>query len=57
MVAHAGLVDCRPARLPGIARPLDHAGVTRVLAARDGQRVVRSVNEIAHVTDLLPAPS
>jgi len=28
-------------------------GITRVLAGRDGRRVVRTVNEIAHVADLL----
>ena len=35
------------------AFPLDYAGITRVLAARDGRRSVRTVNEIAHVADLL----
>jgi 2,3-bisphosphoglycerate-dependent phosphoglycerate mutase len=61
VVAHAGVVNCWLARLLGIDRPLafplDYAGVTRVLAARSGRRVVRSVNEIAHVADLLPGPS
>ena len=41
----------------GIARPLafplDYAGITRVIAGRDGRRYVRTVNEIAHVADLL----
>lgn len=61
VVAHAGVLGSWLARLLGLDRPLvfplDHAGVTRVLAARDGRRVVRSVNEIAHVLDLLGTPS
>lgn len=36
-----------------LAFPLDYTGLTRVLAGRDGRRVVRSVNEITHVSDLL----
>lgn len=61
VVAHAGVVNCWLARLLGTSRPLafplDHAGVTRVIAGRDGRRVVRSVNEIGHVADLLTAVS
>ncbi|WP_219416346.1 histidine phosphatase family protein [Pseudonocardia nigra] len=57
VVAHAGVINIWLAHLLGIARPLafplDYTGITRVLAARDGRRVVRSVNEIAHVGDLL----
>jgi 2,3-bisphosphoglycerate-dependent phosphoglycerate mutase len=57
VVAHAGVVNTWLAHLLGLARPLtfplDYAGITRVLAARDGRRLVRSVNEIAHVADLL----
>ncbi len=57
VVAHAGVINTWLAHLLGIARPLafplDYAGVTRVLAARDGRRSVRTVNEIAHVADLL----
>ncbi len=57
VVAHAGVVNTWLAHLLGLDRPLvfplDYAGITRVLAARDGRRVVRTVNEIAHVTDLL----
>ena len=37
--------------------PLDYTGITRVLAARDGRRVVRSVNETGHVADLLVMPT
>ena len=57
VVAHAGVINTWLAHLLGIARPLvfplDYAGVTRVLAGRDGRRSVRTVNEIAHVADLL----
>jgi probable phosphoglycerate mutase len=57
VVAHAGVVNCWLAHLLGIGRPLafplDYAGITRVLALRDGRRLVRTVNEIAHVADLL----
>jgi probable phosphoglycerate mutase len=61
VVAHAGTIDVWLAHLLGIARPLafplDYAGITRVLAGRDGRRVVRSVNETAHVADLLRTTS
>lgn len=57
VVAHAGVINLYLAHLLGIPRPLafplDHAGITRVVAGRDGRRVVRTVNEIAHVADLL----
>ncbi|MFC4948314.1 histidine phosphatase family protein [Pseudonocardia sp. GCM10023141] len=57
VVAHAGVVNAWVAHLLGIERPLafplDYAGITRVLAARDGRRVVRTVNETQHVADLL----
>jgi probable phosphoglycerate mutase len=57
VVAHAGVINTWLAHLLGIARPLafplDYAGITRVVAARDGRRSVRTVNEIAHVADLL----
>jgi probable phosphoglycerate mutase len=57
VVAHAGVLNVWLAQLLGIARPLtfplDYAGITRVIAARDGRRIVRTVNEIAHVADLL----
>ena len=61
VVAHAGVINTWLTHLLGIARPLafplDYAGVTRVLAARDGRRSVCTVNEIAHVADLLaPVP-
>jgi broad specificity phosphatase PhoE len=57
VVAHAGVVNAWLAHLLGIGRPLafplDYTGITRVLAGRDGRRAVRTVNEIAHVADLL----
>jgi 2,3-bisphosphoglycerate-dependent phosphoglycerate mutase len=57
VVAHAGVINTWLAHLLGIARPLvfplDYAGVTRVLAGRGGRRSIRTVNEIAHVADLL----
>jgi 2,3-bisphosphoglycerate-dependent phosphoglycerate mutase len=57
VVAHAGVINTWLAHLLGIARPLafplDYAGISRVVAARDGRRSVRTVNEIAHVADLL----
>lgn len=57
VVAHAGVINVWLARLLGMSRPLafplDYAGITRVLAGRDGRRVVRTVNETAHVADLL----
>ncbi|MHA6621132.1 histidine phosphatase family protein [Pseudonocardia sp. DLS-67] len=61
VVAHAGVVNTWLAQLLGLARPLvfplDYTGVTRVLAGRDGRRVVRTVNEITHVADLLTTPA
>lgn len=61
VVAHAGVVNCWLAHLLGIGRPLafplDYTGISRVLALRDGRRLVRCVNEIAHVADLLGLPA
>ncbi len=57
VVAHAGVVNCWLAHLLGLGRPLafplDYAGITRVIAGRDGRRAVWTVNEIGHVADLL----
>jgi 2,3-bisphosphoglycerate-dependent phosphoglycerate mutase len=57
VVAHAGVINVWLAHLLGIARPLtfplDYVGITRVLCGRDGRRAVRTVNETAHVADLL----
>ncbi|MGI5129448.1 histidine phosphatase family protein [Pseudonocardia sp. CA-107938] len=61
VVAHAGVINVWLARLLGIDHPLpfplDYTGITRVVAARDGLRRIRTVNEIGHVADLLePVP-
>jgi 2,3-bisphosphoglycerate-dependent phosphoglycerate mutase len=57
VVAHTGVVSAWLAHLVGATRPLvfpiDYVGITRVVASRDGRRVVRTVNETAHVADLL----
>ena len=57
VVAHAGVINVWLAQLLGIAQPLpfplDYTGITRVVASRDGLRKIRTVNEIAHVADLL----
>lgn len=57
VVAHAGVVNSYLAAILGIERalpfPLDYAGLTRVVCARDGLRKARTVNELAHVGDLL----
>jgi 2,3-bisphosphoglycerate-dependent phosphoglycerate mutase len=61
VVAHAGVINIWLARLLGLAKPLtfplDYAGITRVLAGRDGRRIVRTVNETGHVADLLALPA
>ncbi|GAA4545746.1 histidine phosphatase family protein [Pseudonocardia xishanensis] len=55
--AHAGVINAYLAHVLGIGRalpfPLDYAGITRVVARRDGVRKPRTVNEIAHLADLL----
>jgi probable phosphoglycerate mutase len=55
--AHAGVINVYLAHVLGIALslpfPLDYTGVTRIVASRDGLRKVRTVNEVAHVRDLL----
>jgi probable phosphoglycerate mutase len=60
LVAHAGTINVWLRRLLELARPLtfplDYTGITRVLAGRDGRRVVKSVNETGHVADLLVVP-
>jgi 2,3-bisphosphoglycerate-dependent phosphoglycerate mutase len=57
VVGHAGVINVWLASLLGLATPLtfplDYVGITRVVAGRDGRRVVRSVNETGHVADLL----
>jgi probable phosphoglycerate mutase len=60
VVAHAGVVNAYLAAVLGIPVPLpfplDYVGVTRVLCSRSGRRRVRTVNEVAHVADLLGSP-
>lgn len=55
--AHAGTINVYLAALLGLSRPLtfplDYTGITRVTVSRDGRRTVRTVNEFAHVADLL----
>lgn len=55
--AHAGTINVYLAALLGLSRPLtfplDYTGITRVSVSRSGRRAVRTVNEIAHVADLL----
>ncbi|OLL71136.1 putative phosphoglycerate mutase family [Pseudonocardia sp. Ae168_Ps1] len=57
VVAHAGVVNAYLAAILGVDRtlpfPLDYTGVSRVVCARDGMRKPWTVNEIAHVSDLL----
>lgn len=57
VVAHAGVLNAYLAAVLGIERPLpfplDYVGITRLVCARDGLRKPRTVNEIAHVADLL----
>jgi 2,3-bisphosphoglycerate-dependent phosphoglycerate mutase len=57
VVAHGGVVNVYLAHVLGTTRPMffepAYTSISRVLAARSGQRQVRSVNETAHVRDLL----
>ncbi|ALE74016.1 phosphoglycerate mutase [Pseudonocardia sp. EC080610-09] len=57
VVAHAGVLNAYLAAILGVDRtlpfPLDYTGVSRVVCARDGMRKPWTVNEIAHVSDLL----
>lgn len=57
VVAHAGVINAYLGSVLGISTALpfalDYVGVTRLICARGGRRRVRTVNEIAHVADLL----
>lgn len=57
VVAHAGVINAYLASVLQIPRPLpfplDYVGLSRVICARGGRRRVRTVNEVAHVADLL----
>lgn len=59
VMCHAGVINAYLGHVldieRGLAFPLHHASISRVLAARDGRRIVRSVNETQHVQDLLNA--
>lgn len=54
---HGGVINVWLQQLLGLDRPLvfpiDYASVSRVLISRDGRTRVASVNETAHVRDLL----
>lgn len=56
IVAHGGVVNVYLAHILGTTRPMffepAYTSISRVLAARSGQRQVRSVNETAHVRDV-----
>ena len=57
LFCHSGVVNVATARVAGLAPRLwvapDYASVTRVGAARGGRRGLVSLNETAHVRDLL----
>jgi probable phosphoglycerate mutase len=57
IVAHGGVVNAYLAHVLGLSRQMffepAYTSISRVLAARSGQRQLRSVNETAHVRDLL----
>jgi probable phosphoglycerate mutase len=59
VVAHGGVVNAYLAHVLGIGARLffepAYTSISRVLAARTGEREIRSVNETAHVRGLLPA--
>ena len=60
-VAHGGVINAYVAHvlqtpIAGVFEPA-YASVTRVLAASTGQRMVKSMNEAAHVRGLLPPGS
>jgi len=57
-VAHGGVVNAYVAHVlqtpsPGVFEPT-YTSITRILASRGGHRMVKSMNEAAHVRDLLP---
>ena len=60
-VAHGGVINAYVAHVlqapsPGIFEPA-YTSITRVLASRDGHRMMKSMNEAAHVRGLLPPGS
>lgn len=56
--AHGGVVNVTLQDVLGLDRPLtfpiDYCSITRILYSRSGSRTVATVNENAHVWDLLP---
>ena len=54
---HAGVVNAALSSYLGIERALpftvDYTGISRVIAGRDGRRVINSVNETGHVRAIL----
>ncbi|MGB3771633.1 MAG: histidine phosphatase family protein [Rhodococcus sp. (in: high G+C Gram-positive bacteria)] len=56
--AHGGVINIFLHDLLGTAKPLtfpiDYCSITRILFSRSGRRTVASINETAHVWDLLP---
>lgn len=56
--AHGGVINIYLHNLLGTQMPLtfpiDYCSVTRILFSRSGRRTVASINETAHVWDLLP---
>ncbi|WP_068279951.1 histidine phosphatase family protein [Aldersonia kunmingensis] len=56
--AHGGVINCYLQHILGNQRSLgfqiDYCSMTRILVSRSGRRAVASVNETAHVWDLLP---
>ncbi|MRH86258.1 histidine phosphatase family protein [Nocardia sp. SYP-A9097] len=59
--AHGGVINVLLQDVLGLERPLtfpiDYCSITRILYSRTGRRTVATVNENAHVWDLLPRNS
>jgi 2,3-bisphosphoglycerate-dependent phosphoglycerate mutase len=60
-IAHGGVINAYVAHVlqtpsPGVFEPL-YTSITRVLASREGHRMMKSMNEAAHVRGLLPPGS
>jgi probable phosphoglycerate mutase len=57
LFAHAGVINAYCGHVAGVSRAIwlapAYASVTRIGAARDGRRGITSINETAHVRDLL----
>ncbi|GAC1325755.1 MAG: histidine phosphatase family protein [Mycobacteriales bacterium] len=59
LFSHAGAINAYTGHVLGLDQPPiwfvpAYASITRVVAARDGRRGIRSLNETGHVRDLLP---